>query len=214
MVKLTDSELLGLARAGDAAAFDNLIRRHDRHLYRIARSVLIDDQEAEDVIQEAFIKAFKGLGSFRGSAKLSTWLTRITLNEAIGRRRQRIRTVQLENRDAPSGRAATVVPEQDPEQTAAQHQIRKVLERAIDELPDSLRTVFVMRDVEELSTSDTARHLGIRDATVKTRLHRARRILRELLGDEIRASLKDVFPFEKQRCDRLVERLLSQLALI
>jgi RNA polymerase sigma-70 factor (ECF subfamily) len=217
MVDPTDSELLRLSRAGDAAAFDKLIRRHDRRLYRIARSVLVDDQEAEDVIQETFVKAFKALSGFRGSAKLSTWLTRITLNEAIRGRRRRRSLVQLEalqGRDQQLSPAPATAPEQDPEHRTAQHQIRKVLERAIDDLPDGLRTVFVMRDVEELSTAETARNLRSREATVKTRLHRARRMLREFLGEEVRASLKDVFPFEKQRCDRLVERLLSQLALI
>jgi RNA polymerase sigma-70 factor (ECF subfamily) len=217
MAEPADSELLRLAREGDAAAFDSLIRRHDRNLYRIARSVLVDDQEAEDVVQEAFVKAYRSLKSFRGTAKLSTWLTRITLNEAIKRRRRRRNLVQLDalqDRNEAPGSIPTSPPEQDPEHTTAQHQIRKLLERAIDDLPDGLRTVFVMRDVEELSTAETARHLGLRDVTVKTRLHRARRMLQEILGDEIRVSLKDVFPFAKQRCDRLVERLLSQLGLV
>lgn len=216
MAEPTDLELLRRAREKDAAAFDTLIRRHDRYLYRIARSVLVDDQEAEDVIQDAFVKAFRAVGSFRGDAKLRTWLTRITLNEAIRRRRRRKNLIQLEalsESDKAIGLAATSALEQGPEHKAAQHQIRKVLERAIDGLPDSLRIVFVMRDVEDLSTAETARHLGIRAATVKTRLHRARRALREALGDEIRASLKDVFPFARRRCDRLVERLLDQVGL-
>jgi RNA polymerase sigma-70 factor (ECF subfamily) len=195
-----DSKLLILARQGDATAFDTLIRRHDRFLYRFARSILLDDYEAEDVVQETFIKAFRRLVDFRGEASLSTWLRRITLNEALARKRRRRSTVEFGALQ--HGANAQIEPSviagsaQDPELMAAQQQLRKLLERAIEKLPDSLRTVFVMRDVEELSTADTARLLGLGEPTVKTRLHRARRMLREVLGDQIAASLGDVFPFE------------------
>ena len=216
MAAADDSELLQSAREGNATAFDTLIRRHDRFLYRIARSVLLDDYEAEDVVQETFIKAFKGLENFRGEARLSTWLTRIALNEALARKRRRRNTVELEalqHRTNALEPSPMIAPAQDPELSTAQQQIRKLLERAIDGLPDSLRTVFVMRDVEELSTAEAARLLGLGEPTVKTRLHRARRMLRELLGDQIAASLNDVFPFERQRCDLLVERVLTQVGL-
>jgi RNA polymerase sigma-70 factor (ECF subfamily) len=212
-----DSELLLLAREGDATAFDTLIRRHDRFLYRVARSILLDDCEAEDVVQETFIKAFRRLVDFRGEARLSTWLTRITLNEALARKRRRRSTVEFEalqhGTNAPIEPSVIAGSAQDPELTAAQQQLRKLLEQAVDQLPDSLRTVFVMRDVEELSTVDTARLLGLGEPTVKTRLHRARRMLRQILGDHIAASLNDVFPFERQRCDLLVERVLTQVGL-
>jgi RNA polymerase sigma-70 factor, ECF subfamily len=216
MAAADDIELLQSAREGNATAFDTLIRRHDRFLYRIARSVLLDDYEAEDVVQETFIKAFKGLGDFRGEARLSTWLTRIALNEALARKRRRRNTVELEalqHRTSALEPSPMIAPAQDPELSTAQQQIRKLLERAIDGLPDSLRTVFVMRDVEELSTAEAARLLGLGEPTVKTRLHRARRMLRELLGDQIAASLNDVFPFERQRCDLLVERVLNHVGL-
>ena len=216
MAAADDSELLQSARQGNATAFDTLIRRHDRFLYRIARSVLLDDYEAEDVVQETFIKAFKGLEDFRGEARLSTWLTRIALNEALARKRRRRNTVELEalqHRTNALEPTPMIAPAQDPELSTAQQQIRKLLERAIDGLPDSLRTVFVMRDVEELSTAEAARLLGLGEPTVKTRLHRARRMLRELLGDQIAASLNDVFPFERQRCDLLVERVLKKVGL-
>lgn len=216
MAAADDSELLQSAREGNATAFDTLIRRHDRFLYRIARSVLLDDYEAEDVVQETFIKAFKGLEDFRGEARLSTWLTRIALNEALARKRRRRNTVELEalqHRTNALEPTPMIAPAQDPELSTAQQQIRKLLERAIDGLPDSLRTVFVMRDVEELSTAEAARLLGLGEPTVKTRLHRARRMLRELLGDQIAASLNDVFPFERQRCDLLVERVLKKVGL-
>jgi RNA polymerase sigma-70 factor (ECF subfamily) len=179
MAAADDSELLQSAREGDATAFETLIRRHDRLLYRVARSILLDDHEAEDAVQETFIKAFKRLVDFRGESSLSTWLTRIALNEAVTRKRRRRKTVELgvlEHRtNAQIEPASMIGPAPDPELTAAQHQLRKLLERAIDELPESLRTVFVMREVEELSTAEAGRLLGLGEATVKTRLHRARR---------------------------------------
>jgi RNA polymerase sigma-70 factor, ECF subfamily len=213
-----DSELLEHARKGDAAAFDTLIRRHDKHLYRIARSVLSDDQEAEDAVQESYIRAFTGLRDFRGAASLRTWLTRIVLNEAIRRRRRRRSMVNLDALHAAQERTRRPIHSpsltargRDPERAAAQSQIRKTLEKAIDNLPAALRVVFVMRDVEEFSTADTAKLLGIPEETVKTRLHRGRRMLRESLGEQLALALKDVFPFEKPRCDALVQRLLGQL---
>jgi RNA polymerase sigma-70 factor (ECF subfamily) len=189
---VSDTELLRLAREGDPAAFRILIRRHDRYLYRIARSVLLDDHEAEDIVQETYVRAFTRLVDFRGDASLSTWLTRIALNEARQRHRRRHRVVSLDILDSTSGhpdaqihRSPMIAPDQDPERATAQHQIRILLERAIDDLPEAFRTVFVMRDVEEASTEETAFVLGIRQQTVKTRLHRARRMLREALGDQI-----------------------------
>jgi RNA polymerase sigma-70 factor (ECF subfamily) len=215
-----DSELLQRARQGDASAFELLIRRHDKHLYRVARSVLPDDQEAEDVVQETYVRAFTGLRGFRGAASLRTWLTRIVLNEAIRRRRRRPAMVDLDALHAAQERSrrpihsnSLTAPGRDPERAAAQSQILKMLEKAIDGLPASFRIVFVMRDVEEISTADTAKLLGTREETVKTRLHRARRMLRESLGAQLAAALKDVFPFEKPRCDALVRRLLNQLGL-
>jgi RNA polymerase sigma-70 factor (ECF subfamily) len=213
-----DSELLEHARQGDAAAFDTLIRRHDKHLYRIARSVLSDDHEAEDVVQESYIRAFTGLRGFRGAASLRTWLTRIVLNEAIRRRRRRRSMVDLDALHAAQERTrrplhapSLTARDTDPERAAAHSQIRKMLEKAIDNLPVAFRVVFVMRDVEEISTGNTAKLLGIREETVKTRLHRARRMLRDSLGEQLASTLKDVFPFDKPRCDALVRKLHDQL---
>jgi RNA polymerase sigma-70 factor, ECF subfamily len=220
MDEISDTELLRLAREADPAAFRSLVRRHDRYLYRIARSVLLNDEEAEDVVQETFVRAFTRLDDFRGDASLSTWLTRIAFNEALRRRRQRRRIVRLDDLDSATSRSETqfdkstmTAPDLDPERATAQHQIRSVLERAIDDLPDAFRTVFVMRDIEEASTEETASVLGIRPQTVKTRLHRARRRLRDALGEQIGSALKDAFPFERDRCDRLVERLINQVSL-
>jgi RNA polymerase sigma-70 factor (ECF subfamily) len=216
----SDSELLESAREGDASAFDLLIRRHDKHLYRIARSVLPDDQEAEDVVQETYVRAFMGLRGFRGAASLRTWLTRIVLNEAIRRRRDRRSTVELtalhdaqERSRRPLHTASLTAQDSDPERAAAQSQIRRMLEKAIDDLPAAFRLVLVLRDVEEVSTEEAAKLLGVKEETVKTRLHRARRALRESLGVQLASALKDVFPFERPRCDALVRRLLEQLGL-
>jgi len=214
----TDNELLQLARQGNPIAFGTLIRRHDRYLYRLARSILLDDHEAEDVVQETYIRAFTGLPGFRGDAGFRTWLTRIALNLAVRRRRQRRATVNLDELRAAQERrpertriSALVSSDRDPERAAPQEQIRKLLERAIDSLPATFRTVLILRDVEDVSVARTAKILGIRQETVKTRLHRARRILRETLGEQLASVLKDVFPFERPRCDQLVARVLKYL---
>jgi RNA polymerase sigma-70 factor, ECF subfamily len=216
----SDSELLERARQGDAVAFGALIRRHDKYLYRIARGVLPDDQEAEDVVQEAYIRAFTGLRGFRATASLRTWLTRIVLNEAVRRRRRQRSMLDLdalhtaqERNPRPIHSASLTARDGDPERAAAQSQIRKILEQAIDDLPVAFRIVFVMRDVEGISVAKTASLLGIQEETVKTRLHRARRMLRESLGGDLALALKGVFPFERPRCDALVQRLSDQFGL-
>jgi RNA polymerase sigma-70 factor, ECF subfamily len=196
-----------------------ITRRNDRRLYRLARSILRNDAEAEDVVQEAYARAFTHLSEFRGGARLSTWLTRITLNEALGRLRQRRPVVGLEFMETvsdpgrprvsydPSARRDT-----DPEAEAARSEIRRLLERAIDELPEPFRVVFVLRDVEQMSVEETAAQLGIRPETVRTRLHRARRLLRKALGDRLASALTDIFPFEGARCARLTKAVLDRLA--
>jgi len=221
MAEPTDKELLECARKGDAAALRTLIRRHDKYLYRVVRSVLADDNEAEDVIQETFIRAFRGLENFRGDANIRTWLTRIALNEAVRRRRRQRSTVDLgelharDDRDPQQTFASSWrAPDSDPERAAARSQMRQILERAIDGLPAAFRTVLILRDVEELSVQQTAKLLGIRPETVRTRLHRARRFLREKLGAEFALALKDVFPFERPRCDALVNRVIEQLTSV
>ena len=215
----SDSELLHRARRGEAIPFGTLVRRHDRYLYRLARSVLVDDHEAEDVVQLTFIKAYTQLAQFRGEASLRTWLGRITLNEAVRRRRLRRALVPLDaideanERDRSRMHLSSLVGS-DPERAAAQGQIRKRLERAIDDLPPAFRAVLILRDVEEISGEEAATLLGIQPETVRTRLHRARRLLREALGEQLASALKDAFPFERSRCDRLVERTLNQVGLM
>ncbi|MBR0671975.1 RNA polymerase sigma factor [Neoroseomonas soli] len=216
---LSDGELVSQARRGEAGAFREIIRRNNRHLFRAARSVLRDDAEAEDVVQEAYVRAFRGLAGFRGDASLSTWLTRIALNEAFGRLRRRRTTVDLEQIEvAQKGGGASILmfPTAlggDPEGAAARREIRRLLEQAIDGLPEVYRPVLVARDVDGLSVEETARILGIRPETVRTRLHRARRLLRAELDQRLGDALGDAFPFDGARCTRMAETVLSRLGL-
>ncbi len=217
---ICDAELVLLARQGDGGAFRTIMQRHNRRLYRVARSVLRDDSKAEDVVQEAYMRAFAGLAEFRGDSSLSTWLTRITINEALRLRNRQRSTVSLELIDSARERNGTQIhllplahADNNPECMAAQREIGRVLERAIGNLPEPFRVVFVMRDVEEMSTEETATALGLRLETVRTRLYRARRLLRSALDKEFRSALKDRFPFADVRCARTKKILLAQLDL-
>jgi RNA polymerase sigma factor (sigma-70 family) len=208
---LDDSALLERARQRDGAAFWLIIKRHNQRLYRVARAILDDDTEAEDVLQETYIHAFRHLSDFRGDARLSTWLTRIALNEALGRRRQRRPMVGVKVLEAIAAPVSAHKP--DPEQATALAEIRRLLESAVDALPEPFRIVFVMRDIDEISTEETALLLGLRPETVKTRLHRARGLLRGALQDRLATVFTDIFPFAGTRCDRLTEMVLRRLEI-
>jgi RNA polymerase sigma-70 factor (ECF subfamily) len=215
---LADEALVALARQHDDTAVRTLIRRHNQRLFRAARSIVRTDAEAEDVVQETYVRAFTHLDSFRGESRLSTWLTRIALNEALGRMRRRRPTVDIDRIDLDAdGAGAEVLPfpspsaAPDPEAGAARDQIRVVLERAVDTLPDDFRTVFVLRDVEGLSIEETAEQLGILPQTIKTRLHRARRLMRLAIQKELGGALDDLFPFDGQRCVHMADRVLARL---
>ena len=214
-----DVELLEQARQGAFDAFGTLMRRHNRYLYRVARSVLRDDDEAEDVVQQTYLQAFVSFVDFRGEASLRTWLTRIAINEALQRRRRRRPTVELSLIDTAQERLRSeshLLPHalSTPEHAAARSQIRETLELAIDDLPPAFRTVLVLRDVEEASVEETANVVGIKPETVRTRLHRARRMLRDSLGEQFAFVLKDLFPFAGSRCDALVGRVLIELGRV
>jgi RNA polymerase sigma-70 factor (ECF subfamily) len=217
---LDDGALVERARNRDGTAVRLIMQRHNRRLYRVARSVLDDDGEAEDVVQETYVRAFTHLDGFRGEAQLSTWLTRIALNEALGRLRRRRLTVGLKDVDAinDQGEARVIFlpsarQDSDPEAAAARAEVRRLLERAVGQLPDPFRMVFVLRDIEEMSTEETASHLGLRPETVKTRLHRARRLLRQSLDRTLSSTLADVFPCAGARCVRITEVVLSRLGV-
>jgi RNA polymerase sigma-70 factor, ECF subfamily len=202
---------------GDAAAFEIVMRRHNGALFRTARAILRDDADAEDALQEAYLAAYRNLGTFRGDAQLATWLTRIVINQALMRVRARRRDTVVvpfgEGRDA--GTPAVDVADdtaESPSEAAMRGEVRKVIERRIDELPDAFRTVFVMREVEEMTARETADALGIPEATVRTRLFRARALLRESLDRDMDRARGDVFGFDGPRCDRIVVTVMQRLA--
>jgi RNA polymerase sigma factor (sigma-70 family) len=206
---LDDASLVDHVYRRDGAALWLIMKRHNQRLHRIARAVLDDDAEAEDVLQETYIRAFTHLSEFRAEARLSTWLTRIALNEALGRRRQRRSTVDV--RTIETIPAPFSIYEPDPERAAALADIRRLLERAISGLPEHYRIVFVMRDVEEMSIEETALLLALRPQTVSTRLHRARKLLRQALQDKVAGVFTDTFLFGGARCDRLTQAVLDRL---
>ena len=214
---LDDSALVTLAQERHAGAFRAIMTRNSRRLFRIARSVVRDDAEAEDVVQEAYVRAFAAFAAFRNQASVSTWLTRIVLNEAVGRLRLRGRVVSLAAAEVTGETEAAAPPlhsgdeASDPEHRAARAEIRRMLERAVDTLPASFRLVFVLRDVEEMTVEETASALGLRQETVKTRLHRARRLLRSRLHLELGGDLTHAFPFGGQRCRTVSDAVLLRL---
>lgn len=214
---LPDVELAGRVAEGDQVAFRQLMRRHNRVLYRTARSILKDDAEAEDALQEAYLRTFRAIGSFRGESKLSTWLVRIVVNEALARLRKRSRAAQAiaiayyaDDLEAAEEHMNESPPEQ-PQDAALRAQTRRLLEAKIDQLPDAFRTVFVLRVVEELSVEETAAALGIPEATVRTRFFRARSQLREALSREVNFAFDDAFAFDGARCDRIVAAVMAKL---
>jgi len=203
--------------AGDRDELRRLMRRYNQTLYRTARSILKDDAEAEDAVQEAYLQAYRAMGTFRGGAKLSTWLIRIVVNEAVGRARKRDRRAQLIPLSATAiDDEATEVPMDDdardpPERAALRAETRRLLEAKIDELPEAFRTVFVLRALEELTVDEAAACLDIPAATVRSRYFRAKGLLREALAREIDTSFDEAFAFAGKRCDRIVAGVLERL---
>ncbi len=202
---------------GDERAFESLMRQHNRMLYRLARSILRDEAEAEDALQEAYLAAYRNIAAFRGGAKLSTWLARIVINEAYARLRKQKRMglvvpFPTHERDQPpveEDAMADVITEP-PELAAMRGELRRLLERKIDALPAQFRTVFILRDVEEMSVAEAAECLEVPPATVRTRAFRARALLREALARDIDLATVDAFEFAGGRCDRIVARVLER----
>jgi RNA polymerase sigma-70 factor (ECF subfamily) len=212
-----EAALVARAARGEAAAIRALMQRYNRRLFRIARSILRDDENAEDALQSAYLSAFRSLSDFRAESSFATWLTRIVINEALGlaRKRKPPLASNVEGQTLLGGEvipfpAAAVV---DPERTMAQSEIQAAVERAIDELPEEFRTVLVARVLEEMSVEETAELLGLKAETVKTRLHRARRLLRSAVERQIGPVLLDAFPFAGRRCERLTARVLERLGM-
>jgi RNA polymerase sigma-70 factor (ECF subfamily) len=212
-----EAELVARARQREEAAIRAIMRANNRRLYRLARGILRDDSEAEDVVQETYLRAFTHLQDFRGESSLATWLARIAINEALGRLRRRRPGVEWTSLP-PGALEAQIIqfpssaPSADPEKSMAQRQIQQVVERAIDELPDAFRIVFITRVVEGMNVEETSEILGIKPETVKTRLHRARTLLRDIVEKKIGPVVMQAFPFAGRRCERLTDALLKRLA--
>jgi RNA polymerase sigma-70 factor (ECF subfamily) len=210
-----DSELAALAANGDARAFEAIMRRHNRMLFRTARSILKSDAEAEDALQDAYLRAWRAIDGFRAEAKLSTWLVRIVINESLGRlRRSGAQVIPMDAgsdtaHDEAQEDAMEDDPDRQPDRQAMRAEVRGLIEARIDRLPDAFRSVFILRAVEECSVEDVAAALNLPEATVRTRFFRARGLLREGLSRDIDLALGDAFSFDGERCDRIVSRVLQ-----
>jgi RNA polymerase sigma-70 factor (ECF subfamily) len=209
-----DVRLAAQVAEHDQAAFETLMRRYNSRLFRVARAILKDDAAAEDALQDAYLDAYRHIGGFQGSASIGTWLTRITINQSLMRLRQQKRdrvVVPFAEREED----LRIDPHSEPPpQTAWRAEIRALLERRLDELPVAFRTVFIMREVEGMTVDETAECLEIPPATVRTRLFRARALLRESLARDIDSAAVEVFGFAGDRCDRIVAAVLARAASV
>jgi RNA polymerase sigma-70 factor (ECF subfamily) len=216
-VTSSDADLVRGTLERDGRAFRAIMKKYNQRLYRIARGIVRNDSEAEDVVQEGYVKAFAHLDGFRGESSLSTWLSRIVMNEALGRLRTRRPTVDIATVETHGTEAEIIqfpnTARTDPERNMAQRELLQLVEQATDKLPDVYRMVFVARVIEGLSIEETAEVLGIRPETVKTRLHRARRLVREHLDTQIGPVMLDAFPFAGKRCERVTQNVMKRLGL-
>lgn len=216
---LPDHEIVRRVRAGESALFEILMRRHNQRLYRVARAVIRDESDVEDVMQQAYIKAFTHLDQFEERAQFSTWLTQIALREAFSRRRKlrRIDAVVAwtarHEQDRVEPMDAFASPQAGPERQAYARELSGVIEAAVDTLPEIYRTVFMLREIEGLTTSETAASLALGEEAVKTRLHRARAMIRRAITDRIGTVLPGAFQFQAPRCDRVVAAVFAQLSI-
>ena len=214
-----DAELIQRARSRDETAVRSIMQANNRRLYRIARGILRNDSEAEDVVQETYVRAFTHLENFRGDSSLATWLARIAMNEALGRLRRQRPAVEW-NSLPPGTLEAQIIQfphsgaSEDPEKSMAQRQIQNVVEHAIDELPDAFRVVFITRVIEGMNVEETAEILQLKPETVKTRLHRARTMLRDNVEKKIGPVVMEAFPFAGRRCERLTQAVLKRLGFV
>ena len=212
-----DADLASRAAAGDTRAFEHVMRRHNQLLFRTARSILRNDVETEDALQEAYLLAWRAIGSYRADAKLSTWLVRIVINQALARLRRRSAQVipldtAMEPIDPELRAALEDDPAQRPERKAQGAEMRGLIEARIDRLPEAFRVVFVLRAVEEMSVEEVATALDLPEATVRSRFFRARGLLRESLSRDVDVAIGDAFSFAGDRCDRIVAGVLARIA--
>ncbi len=211
---LTDAEVVDRVRSGDTALFEILMRRHNQRVYRVARAVVKNEAEAEDVMQQAYINAFVHLNDFEQRSQFGTWLTRITVYEALSRLRKR-RDEEPLNASGAAGDGESMEPlvstDADPERRAYGRELGRLLEQAVDALPEAYRTVFMLRDIEGLSTVETAAGLDLGEEAVKTRLHRARGMVRRAITDRLGSAGGEAFQFQAPRCDRIVAAVLTEI---
>jgi RNA polymerase sigma-70 factor (ECF subfamily) len=196
---------------GNTAMFELLMRRHNERLYRAARAIVRDEAEAEDVMQQAYVNAFTHLRQFNGSALFSTWLIRIAINEALARVRRKGRYEAFDDAPAKVDPLMSMNPSENPERQAFAGELRELLESAIDDLPNGMREVFVLRDVEGMSTLEVAESLSVSEDVVKTRLSRGRAMLRRVLMERTGATAPEAFRFYRPRCDRVVAAVLAKI---
>jgi RNA polymerase sigma-70 factor, ECF subfamily len=209
----SDEESVDRVKAGDTALYEIIMRRYNQRLYRVARAILHNDTEAEDVMQDAYVRAYQHLDQFAGRAAFSTWLTRIAVHEALSRLRLRNRNQSLEETGEDGEPYMNVVETSpDPEESASRAELSHLLEEAVLGLPEQYRTVIMLRDVEGLSTAETAAALELSEDNVKVRLHRGRAMARDWIFERVGAKAKDAFPFMGDRCDRVVRGVLERLA--
>jgi RNA polymerase sigma-70 factor (ECF subfamily) len=209
---LPDKEVVRRILAGDAASFELLMRRYNQRVFRVVRSIVREDDEAEDVVQESYVRAFEHLSQFEGRASFATWLTRIAVNEALARKRRHNIIHYMDLDDPKNVNVQPHLVNGQADHRACNNELRDVLTHAIDSLPDELRTVFTLRVVEELDTDATAACLDISESNVKVRLHRARSLLRERIDEQIGAGVRQVYQFDGERCDRIVKEVLQRLS--
>jgi RNA polymerase sigma-70 factor (ECF subfamily) len=208
---LSDDEVITRVSSGEVDLFEVIMRRYNQRLFRVVRSIVGEDHEAEDAVQEVYLSAYSHLGQFAGQAQFSTWLTRIAINEALARRRRRIKGAELDfkEEDDTMLQSASAC---NPEDEASRREVSLMLEAAIDQLPPIYRIVFVMRELEQMTTAETASALEIGEETTKVRLHRAKGLLRQAMSARMETSLADVYPFLGLRCDRIVRAVMGALA--
>jgi len=211
----SDEEVVRRVLYGETALYELLMRRHNQRLYRVARAILRDDAEAEDVMQDAYVRAYQNLASFQGRAKFVTWLTRIAVHEALTRSRRRLRFQALDPSDESNGEIMQSPPSstRSPEQQAYDRELAAVLEKAVSSLSEDHRLVFVLRDVEGMTTEETAHCLNLTEENVKVRLHRARAGLRKRLYRVVGATASRCFQFHAVRCDRVVKNVFATLGI-
>jgi RNA polymerase sigma-70 factor (ECF subfamily) len=206
-----DEEIVERVLAGQPALFEVLMRRHNQRIYRMVRGVLNDDGEAEDVMQDAYVRAYQHLGQFEGRSTFVTWLTRIALHEAFARAERLRRQTSLDADEVLADMKSNLASPDNPEQNAANMELRRTLEAAILSLPPKYRTVMIVRDIEEMSTAEAAAALEISEESVKVRLHRARALVRSALYERSGTCARELFPFPATRCDRVVAAVLARI---